>query len=80
MDVVIVGAGFAGMYMLHKLRGQGMTARVFELFVEVFEIDSVTTTSGAKWEIHISICDAASFTLLLAFRDNPQSRSLPPMR
>ena len=30
MDVVIVGAGFAGMYMLHKLRGQGMTARVFE--------------------------------------------------
>jgi cyclohexanone monooxygenase len=29
-DVVVVGAGFAGMYMLHKLRGQGMTARVFE--------------------------------------------------
>jgi cyclohexanone monooxygenase len=29
-DVVVVGAGFAGMYMLHKLRGQGMTARVYE--------------------------------------------------
>ena len=29
-DVVVVGAGFAGMYMLHRLRGQGMTARVFE--------------------------------------------------
>src|SRR6059058_4716279 len=29
-DVVVVGAGFAGMYMLHKLRGQGMTAQVFE--------------------------------------------------
>src|SRR6185369_13157626 len=28
-DVVVVGAGFAGMYMLHRLRGQGMTARVF---------------------------------------------------
>ena len=27
-DVVVVGAGFAGMYMLHRLRGQGMTARV----------------------------------------------------
>jgi cyclohexanone monooxygenase len=30
LDVVIVGAGFGGMYMLHRLRGLGMTARVFE--------------------------------------------------
>ena len=29
-DVVVVGAGFAGMYMLHRLRGQGLTARVYE--------------------------------------------------
>ncbi|MGH6707937.1 MAG: NAD(P)-binding protein, partial [Bradyrhizobium sp.] len=29
-DVVVVGAGFAGMYMLHKLRGQGFSARVYE--------------------------------------------------
>ncbi len=29
-DGVIVGAGFAGMYMLHKMRGLGMTARVFD--------------------------------------------------
>jgi cyclohexanone monooxygenase len=29
-DAVIVGAGFAGLYMLHKLRGLGMTAHVFE--------------------------------------------------
>ena len=29
-DAVIVGAGFAGMYMLHRLRGMGFTARVFE--------------------------------------------------
>jgi len=30
LDAVIVGAGFAGMYMLHRLRGLGFTARVFE--------------------------------------------------
>ncbi len=30
VDVVIVGAGFAGLYMLHKLRSLGVTARVFE--------------------------------------------------
>jgi cyclohexanone monooxygenase len=29
-DVVVVGAGFAGLYMLHKLRGRGFSARVFE--------------------------------------------------
>jgi len=29
-DAVIVGAGFAGMYMLHRLRGMGFAARVIE--------------------------------------------------
>jgi cyclohexanone monooxygenase len=29
-DAIIVGAGFAGMYMLHRLRGLGFTARVYE--------------------------------------------------
>ena len=29
-DVVVVGAGFAGMYMLHRLRGLGLTVRVYE--------------------------------------------------
>ena len=30
LDVVIVGAGFSGLYLLHKLRGMGFSARVFE--------------------------------------------------
>ena len=30
LDAVIVGAGFAGLYALHRLRGLGLTARVFE--------------------------------------------------
>ena len=30
VDAVVVGAGFAGMYMLHRLRGLGFSARVFE--------------------------------------------------
>ena len=29
-DVVVVGAGFAGMYMLHRLRELGFSARVYE--------------------------------------------------
>ena len=30
LDAVIVGAGFAGLYMLHRLRGMGLSARIVE--------------------------------------------------
>ncbi len=30
VDAVVVGAGFAGLYMLHLLRGMGLSVRVFE--------------------------------------------------
>ena len=30
-DAVVVGAGFAGLYMLHRLRGLGFSVRVYEL-------------------------------------------------
>jgi cyclohexanone monooxygenase len=30
LDAVVVGAGFAGLYMLHRLRGLGLSAQVFE--------------------------------------------------
>jgi cyclohexanone monooxygenase len=29
-DAIIVGAGFAGLYMLHKLRGLGLSAHIYE--------------------------------------------------
>jgi len=35
LDAVIVGAGFAGLYMLHRLRQQGLVARVFEAGDEI---------------------------------------------
>jgi cyclohexanone monooxygenase len=30
LDVVVVGAGFAGLYMLHRLRAMGLSVRVLE--------------------------------------------------
>jgi cation diffusion facilitator CzcD-associated flavoprotein CzcO len=30
VDVVVVGAGFSGLYMLHRLRASGLRTRVFE--------------------------------------------------
>ena len=35
VDVVVVGAGFAGMYMLHRMRGEGRTVQVFEAGADV---------------------------------------------
>src|ERR1700678_1071488 len=29
-DAVVIGAGFAGLYMLHRVRGLGLEARVYE--------------------------------------------------
>src|SRR4051812_10135345 len=30
LDAVVVGAGFAGLYMLYRLRAQGLSVKVFE--------------------------------------------------
>ena len=30
LDAVVVGAGFSGLYMLHRLRGKGLSVKVFE--------------------------------------------------
>jgi cyclohexanone monooxygenase len=30
LDVILVGAGFAGFYLLDRLRGMGMSVQVFE--------------------------------------------------
>lgn len=35
LDMLIVGAGFAGLYMLHRARGMGLSARVIELASDV---------------------------------------------
>jgi len=35
LDAVIVGAGFAGMYLLHRLRGLGLSVQVFEAGTDV---------------------------------------------
>lgn len=31
LDMLIVGAGFAGVYLLHKLRLRGLTAKIVEV-------------------------------------------------
>ena len=51
VDVLIVGAGFAGLYMLHKLRGQGLSAQVVEAADSVGGTWNFNRYPGARVDI-----------------------------
>jgi cyclohexanone monooxygenase len=59
-DVVIVGAGFAGMYMLHRLRQINLTAKVFEAGDDVGGTWYWNRYPGAR-------CDAESLAYSFSF-------------
>ena len=59
-DAVIVGAGFAGIYMLYRLRHLGMTARVFEMGDNVGGTWYWNRYPGAR-------CDAESLAYSFSF-------------
>src|SRR5471030_1289748 len=64
-DVVVVGAGFAGMYMLHKLRGSGLSARVYEQGGDVGGTWYWNRYPGAR-------CDVESMQYSYSFSDKLQ--------
>ena len=64
-DAVIVGAGFSGLYMLHKLRGLGFTARVIEAADDVGGTWYWNRYPGAR-------CDIESFEYSYSFDDDLQ--------
>lgn len=65
LDVVVVGAGFAGLYALHKLRSQGLTVRVFEAAPEVGGTWYYNRYPGAR-------CDVESVDYCYSFSDELQ--------
>ena len=64
-DVIVVGAGFAGMYMLHRLRGQGLSARVYEQGGDVGGTWYWNRYPGAR-------CDVESMQYSYSFSDELQ--------
>ena len=64
-DVVVVGAGFAGMYMLHKLRGLGLSVRVYEQGGDVGGTWYWNRYPGAR-------CDVESMQYSYSFSDELQ--------
>ena len=65
VDAVIVGAGFGGMYMLHRLRKLGLTCRVFEAGNGVGGTWYWNRYPGAR-------CDVESMQYSYAFDDDLQ--------
>ena len=50
-DAVIIGAGFAGLYMLHRLRGMGLAARVIEAAGDVGGVWYWNRYPGARCDV-----------------------------
>lgn len=65
VDVVVVGAGFAGLYALHKLRNQGLSVRVLEAAPEVGGTWYYNRYPGAR-------CDVESVDYCYSFSDELQ--------
>ena len=50
-DAVIIGAGFAGLHMMHRLRGMGFTARVVEAAADVGGVWYWNRYPGARCDV-----------------------------
>jgi cation diffusion facilitator CzcD-associated flavoprotein CzcO len=65
VDVAVVGAGFAGLYMLYRLRGLGLRARVFERGTDVGGTWFWNRYPGARCDIEsVDYCYSFSGELL----------------
>ncbi len=64
-DAIVVGAGFAGMYMLYKLRETGFSARVIEAGTDVGGTWYWNRYPGAR-------CDVQSLDYQYSFDDDLQ--------
>ena len=67
LDVVVVGAGFAGLYMLHKMREIGVSARAFEAGSGVGGTWYWNRYPGAR-------CDVESIDYTYSFSEELQQR------
>ena len=63
IDVAVVGGGFAGLYMLHRLRGLGLRTRVFERGADVGGTWFWNRYPGAR-------CDIESVDYCYSFSDD----------
>src|SRR5256885_456428 len=70
VDAAIVGAGFAGLYMLHRARALGLSARVFEAGDGVGGTWYWNRYPGAR-------CDVESMEYSYSFSDELQQVSQP---
>ncbi len=50
-DVTIIGAGFAGLHMLHRVRAMGLSARVFEAAADVGGVWNWNRYPGARCDV-----------------------------
>jgi cation diffusion facilitator CzcD-associated flavoprotein CzcO len=67
LDAVVVGAGFAGLYALHKLRGQGLSVQVIDAAPEIGGTWYYNRYPGAR-------CDVESVDYCYSFSEELQQQ------
>src|SRR5712671_3736974 len=65
LDVIVIGAGFAGLYALHRLRGDGYSVRVLEAAGSIGGTWYWNRYPGAR-------CDVESMQYSFSFSDEIQ--------
>lgn len=80
LDVVVVGAGFSGMYALHTLRAHGLKARVYDEGHNVGGTWNWNRYPGARVDFPVApyYCYTFSDELMNEFDWPSVSRTRPP--
>ena len=60
LDVLVVGAGFTGLYQLHRLRQQGFSVRLFEAGADLGGIWYWNCYPGARVDTHVPMYEFSS--------------------
>ena len=60
LDVLVVGAGFSGLYQLHRLRQQGFSVRLFEAGADLGGIWYWNCYPGARVDTHVPMYEFSS--------------------
>src|ERR1700755_506102 len=74
LDVAVIGAGFAGLYQLHRLRQLGFSVRVLEAGAEIGGVWYWNAYPGARVDSHVPMYE---FTIENLWKDWTWTERVP---
>ena len=78
LDVVVVGAGFAGIYAVHAFRSAGLSVRAFEAGSGIGGTWFWNRYPGARCDVEVSHCPLLLMNFELTVRPDKKTGQCPP--